>query len=389
MICPNCANESNGSKHCAYCGLRLELDDISVDTPIDVNLDNQGIYEDKFEGENSSYKNVTRYSHLKTNPDKLNKNLKIIIGIVSALAVILTILLVVRLSGGFKGDKSSLKDSPKVLEESNIESIIKEGKEHLESGDYESCESVFKTAIEKDSKNEEARLLYDIVFNYNRAVKKLESKKFEDARTFYEKIPYEYINYSIYEDIEALDDLIYKYENMNEHFETFEKEIKKKDYDEAYLSASFIDKAYLSEVQVLKFDDYMGELNDYLQNEKKKESRILTDSEAKSLITNYYKAYMGAVKTSKSFNHISTYLTGDALLEQKDKYIEDLNLGNEISFEISSFKSFESVDDTTYIIYGALTKTTNSQTENISDTKDVKFTIKYEESSFYISRIEE
>ena len=69
--------------------------------------------------------------------------------------------------------------------------------------------------------------------------------------------------------------------------------------------------------------------------------------------------------------------------------VELLNSGYEISFDISSFKSFEKVDDTTWIIYGALTKNTNNQGENSAITRDVKFTITYEESSFYISRIED
>ena len=387
MICPNCSLESNGAKFCKYCGLRLEIDDISIDTPSEF-TNTQGDYEDKFE-EDTSYKNVVRYSHSKVSPDKVNKNLKITIIIVSVISAILLVLLIVSLLGGFDND-DTLKDVPsQTLNEENIENIITEGKEYLESGDYESCESVFKTAVEKDSDNEEAKLIYDIVFNYNRALKKIEAKKFEDARSFYEKIPYEYINYPIFEDVEDLDELIYKYENMNEHFETFEKEIKKKEYEEAYLSASFIDKAYLSEVQILKFDDYMGELNEYLNNEKKNKERTLTSEKAIDLVKDYYKAYTGAVKTSKGFNHVSTYLTNDALLSEKDKFVSDLNSGYEISFDISSFKSFEKVDDTTWIIYGALTKNTNNQGENSAITKDVKFTITYEESSFYISRIED
>ncbi|MBQ4526958.1 MAG: hypothetical protein II998_02685 [Clostridia bacterium] len=434
MICPNCNTDSKGSKWCVKCGIRLELDDISIDGAFEQNESNNFNHEDNelsypgnFGANNYANSGANNYANSGANnyanggannatqggygrysehgpddyddgyneydeyeSDNSNKKLKIAVAIIAPITVIILAFVILVITGVIdfgssdaKPDKApaSQQSSDKALEEEEITTLMNKGENYMNMGDYEAAESVYKTVVDKDSSNTEASTIYQILYNYNRAVKKLESKKYVDARSLFEKIPNSYINYSISDDVERLDDEIVAFESTNAMFDNLRDYMNYGDYYKAEEIIDLIDEQYLTDSDIKILDRYRVQIEEEMSNDS------FTEVEAEILMNNYCNAYVRSINEN-DFSYVSQYLRGDLYDEQKRmvKYWNDQRAAQ--SFNYVTVDSFRKVSSNKWEI-GVTESETVYLPDGSSDIYTGKwiYTVEYIGSDYYLTHI--
>ncbi|MGG7211243.1 outer membrane protein assembly factor BamD [Clostridium baratii] len=85
-----------------------------------------------------------------------------------------------------------------------IKEKMEEGINNLNNGKYEEAEGDFNNVLELNKENKEAESLVNIIENYFAAKKSFENNDINSAKTFIEKIPSNYTDYKIKDDIDKL-----------------------------------------------------------------------------------------------------------------------------------------------------------------------------------------
>ncbi len=89
-----------------------------------------------------------------------------------------------------------------------IKEKMEEGINNLNNGKYEEAEGDFNNVLELNKENKEAESLVNIIENYFAAKKSFENNDINSAKTFIEKIPSNYTDYKIKDDIDKLKSVI-------------------------------------------------------------------------------------------------------------------------------------------------------------------------------------
>ena len=396
MICPNCKNESHGAKWCPECGLQLEIDDALI-----------GTFEKNEKGDTQKLRPIstpgkeadTPSARLTQNQTKNVKNdgqvsdnsFKILI-ISVCVAVILVLTAIVLIITGVIGPKSNKVQAPPdeiVLENEDTDALFETAMEKIELGDYEEAETIFEAALEADAENDEAKLIYDIVYNYNRALKKIQAKKYEEAREFFDNIPIDYIDYAIKMDVEKLDDEISSFEIAYESFYEVEKCMEDGDYEEALKAIEIIDKNYLTDADCVTLDEYSAEIKQYLKNKENEEaSDDMTKKKAEIIITEYCEDLVMAIN-SRDFSIVEKHISGQLYNDQKKLVQTCIDNGITESFDALIIKNVHKISDTKWKVSVAEGETLyHSDGTKESKTFDWTYTIEFIDSEFYLTKIE-
>ena len=81
---------------------------------------------------------------------------------------------------------------------------MEEGINNLNNGKYEEAEGDFNNVLELNKENKEAENLVNIIENYFEAKKSFDNNDINSANTFVEKIPSNYTDYKIKDDVDKL-----------------------------------------------------------------------------------------------------------------------------------------------------------------------------------------
>lgn len=346
MKCPNCRNESGGQKICPYCGIKLEMDDIVGYNFNDNYNDQRDDYE---EADNAEYENEYESEEdYFEESDSGSKSLKIILSVIIGLGIILTAIVII--GKLMYPQESSVKEvdadaQQTVLEQENVDSMMKKGRTYLASGDYESAEAVYKAIIETDAASDEAQVLYKIVYNYNRALKKLELNKYEDARAIYDRIPLDYMDYPIKEDVEKLDEDITHCETNALIFEEISNYMKDSDYANAVKSIELLDEDCLTDSERDLLAEYKNEIRTSGEVSKPKKSdkpsfsgQSFSADTAEKFLSSYAKAMVSAINED-DFEMVSDYLSGTMHNRQRGLMDSCVSQGITQEFESLSVKA--------------------------------------------------
>lgn len=420
MICPNCKNESNGARWCPHCGLQLEIDDaanvifgqreqqenepaqadaVTHEEVPSASAPQTGYTEDYSTDYSADYSSPpgsygTDYA-APEEEEPSNKKLKIILAIICPITAVVLIFVILAISGVIDfGKTEEVVETQEnvVLEDEDSETLMKTAMNQLKIGDYEEAETVFKAVMEIDPDNEEATVLCQIVYNYNRALKKIQSKKYKEARTFLEKIPAEYMDYSIRTDVENLEDEISAFESAYVTFADIKSYMKSGDYEDAQDAIAIIDDSYLEDSDAALLSEYSIQIKQHLKEEEEekqsKKQNELSEKQAEALITEYCEDYVRAIN-NKDFSIVSKHISGQLYTQQKKQVQSCIDKGITEGLDKVELKTLHQISDTKW-------KAEVSEAETIyyadgtSESKSFEwtYTIEYIDSAFYLTKIE-
>ncbi len=406
MICPNCKTESLGAKWCPECGLRLEIEDVAnIDFNKSEKGDTQKLRPVSFQKE--ELKNPTLTHKDKQGGKKESSGQKktgsrftdngfnywvIAIGVVTVLVVLFIILKLTGVIPTKQPSQLPASNEEVVLEKEDSSTILKTGLDELKLGNYDEAETMFKAVLETDPKNAEANTLYQIVYNYNRSAKKIQSGKYEDAREFFDEIPLDYENYSIKTDIENLDEEISGFEIAYRSFEQVQQHMSEGRYEDALDTISLIDKNFLAKSDAVTLDEYSAEINKYLESQKEENKEASDDDmshkKAEIIITEYCEDLAMAIN-SKDFSIVEKHISGQLYNDQKKNVQNCIDKAMTKSFDKLEIINVYSVSDTKWKVDVSEGETLYHQDgTQTAETRSRTYTIEYIDSEYYLTALE-
>lgn len=99
--------------------------------------------------------------------------------------------------------------------DADVKRGLKNGMTALENGQYEQAKQDFENVLREDKQNVDANRLLSVINNYESAKKEFEEGNLEKAESFINKIPQEYINYKIKDDVKKLQNEINEKKKSN------------------------------------------------------------------------------------------------------------------------------------------------------------------------------
>ncbi len=381
MYCPKCGNKAEG-KQCTYCGAILEIDENFELNPygtsgnnMEDTLSNFSIPEDYYREEASEDAVSAPKGVQKENNNK--KSLIILISVISVAIILAIALIVVKTTGDEKEADSA------AIEVSAVESLKEKGQKYMDTGDYESAEKIYKELMETDD-DKEISTIYKILYNFNRAVLELDDYDYKSASKFFEKIPEEYTEYAIYDDVDMLGDEISRFQAAYEIFESIETFIAEGNYSAAREAIGILDEDALSKENKEALMAFEKEIS---ENEKKEV--VLYEHDAEDLIMGYCDSFVKAVN-QKDFDIVAPYIYENSPMYNEQKALAESYIKDNI---LESFDSFKLVNltkssDTSWQARVSENKTINyPDGEKTSKTYNRIYTIEYIDSSFYLTGV--
>ncbi len=388
MICPNCKKESGGAKWCPHCGLQLEIDSDQISPFSKTEFgDTQKIRPVSDSAEFNETKPI--YTKKKTATGKKKKdgiNPTVLICIITSLVLVVVSLFISGAIGKKEEENPGAEDV--VLEQEDTDTLMEKGMDNLKNAEYDEAETVFKAVLETDPENDEAETLHTIVYNYNRALKKLQSKKFEEARELFDEIPIEYIDYSIRTDVESLDDEILSYETAYKTFENVQNFMKNEKYEDALTESELIDTKYLDDSDVSLLEEYISQIKQYLESENSKDTDEMSFKKAEIILVEYIEDLVMAIN-SRDFSVVESHLAGQLYNDQKKLVQTCIDQGISQGFDSLTVKSITKISDTKWKI-----DVTEAETlyyaDGASEKKsfDWTYTLEYIDSEYLLTKIE-
>lgn len=381
MYCPKCGNKAEG-KQCIYCGAVLEIDENFELNPYDTSkndmedtLSNFTIPEDYYKEETDD--TVSNPKGIQKEDNDSKKSLIILISVISVAIILAIALIVVKTTGGEKETDSA------AVEVSAIESLKEKGQKYMDTGDYESAEKIYKELMETDD-DKEIATIYKILYNFNRAVLELDDYDYKAASKFFEKIPEEYTEYAIYDDVDMLGDEISRFQAAYEIFESIENFIAEGNYSAAREAIGILDEDALSKENKEALMAFEKEIS---ENEKK--DVILSQHDAEDLIMGYCDAFVKSVN-QKDFDIVAPYIYENSTMYTEQKALTESYIKENILESFDSFKlvTLTKSSDTSWQARGSENKTIiYPDGEKTSKTYNRIYTIEYIDSSFYLTGV--
>lgn len=260
-----------------------------------------------------------------------------------------------------------------------------DGIKKLEIKEYETAEACFKQAIDKGYKDKKVDVIYTILSSYNNALKAYNSKEYDDAQEYIDKIPNSYTEYIISHDVDMLKQSMEKHNEAYNSLKRVKTLVEQGKYSDANAVILLIDDSVLSNQQIEEFEETKR-----LITIKQKNENAYYVQKIDNLVKNYVYALCDAVnenqfkplqgclyKDSSIYNTQKSYI---AKVGPKDiyEYVEDYSVSN-----IDWISENECVISTVevYNIYNA----TNYSTQTFKYTYHV---IETEDKQLYLTEIE-
>ena len=189
-----------------------------------------------------------------------------------------------------------------------IKRQLKSGITALNDGKYDEAKEDFEEVIREDKNNGEAQNIITIIDNYENAKKEFEQNKISEAKEYISKIPKEYANYSIKDDIDKLkgevDKKDKKLKDIDVKLQNIDSLIKDKKYGEAQNEADKIDIKDGLKEQEDKLNNYKKIINKKLEEISNKEAeekakKEIKEAEAKKKMLGQKKENEKTVQTNK------------------------------------------------------------------------------------------
>lgn len=136
---------------------------------------------------------------------------------------------------------------------SAVKRYIEQANTSIENKEYDKALLSLELALNEKSDNSEAKRLYGIVANHQKAKKSIEENNLDEAKKILSEIDAEYTNYSIKEDIDSLkvqiDEKEKEVQVINNDITNLNNLIEEKMYDEAKSLIDELNKKSLNENQ--------------------------------------------------------------------------------------------------------------------------------------------
>lgn len=382
MNCPKCGNKSEG-KRCLYCGAILEIDDNFELNPYDMPQSENEDTLISFDTEEILSKeempsDVTSFVQAASKEKPKDKKAAYaLISVIAVIVILLIALILVKTSGKEKQANSA------AIEVSMAETLKEKGERYMDIGDYESAEKVYKELVETDD-DKEFSLIYKILYNYNRAVLELDDYNYKAASKFFEKIPPEYTEYAIYDDVDMLGDEISRFQAAYEIFESIETFIAEKNYSAAKEAIAILDEDALSKEDKEALMAFEKEISESEENEI-----VLYEHDAEDLIMGYCDSFVKAVN-QKDFDIASPYIHKESAMYNEQKSLAESYIKENIQESFDSIKlvTLTKSSDTSWQARVSENKTIiYPDGEKTSKTYNRIYTIEYIDSSFYLTGV--
>lgn len=157
-----------------------------------------------------------------------------------------------------------------------IKRQLESGITALNNGQYDEAKEDFEEVIKEDANNVEAKKFIDVISNYENAKKEFEKNNFDKAKEYISKIPEEYTEYKIKDDIDNLKNEVNKKEKIvkeiDDKLKNIDNLIKGKKYIEAKNIANKLDVKDGLKEQKEKLDNLKKIINERLEEIRKKEA---------------------------------------------------------------------------------------------------------------------
>jgi len=286
-----------------------------------------------------------------------------------------------------KDEKINDEDDTVAYEQKETDKVFKSGMNHMKVGDYEEAEKVFMELIEEEPDNEEYVMLCQIVRNYNRSMEKIRAKDYEQARSYFDKIPEDYVDYAICDDVELLDSKIEKFEVAHEIFGKVEELMDSSCYEDAKKTIDLIDISYLRPQERAALEEYGERIEEYEEKEEESKKYELTSAKAEEIIERFCIAYVDSVN-SGDFSIVSPYIKGNLYTLQKGMVSSLYSQGVEEQFDFLSVVSVQKLSDTKWDV-----KVSEGETifyadgETVSKTYNWTYTVELADGEYYLTVI--
>ena len=374
--CPVCKSKADG-KVCSNCGAVLELDQTYQLNPYDKQKTSRINREDIAEKPQKNYFDFKKTGGKAPNKREVpQKALYILLCLIFVIIVGLIIAI------------NNVSSDIKIKEEQNkkaasTQSLMLKGEKYLKSGNYEDAEKIYKELMET-SDNKEAQTLYKILYNYNMALRKLDDYNFESASRFFDKIPKEYEDYAIAEDIQYLSDEIARFESNYEIFESVEKFFNEDNISGAKAAIEILDEDALSKESI----ERLKEIKEKIEK-KEKTTIVLSEHDAEDLLRLYCDAMVKAINEN-NFDLVLPYIYKDSKMYADQKSLVEKCVSQGIKEEFNSFE-LVSLNKTLDTVWQAEVKESETviSANGEREVKNFKwtYTIEYIDSEFYLTNI--
>lgn len=374
--CPICKSKADG-KVCSNCGAVLELDESYQLNPYDkqkTSRINRDAVTPAPKREQSSHKKPAGKV-----PDKRNVPQKVIYAALCVIFIIIVGLIIAINNVSSDIEKQKELD----IKTAATESLMAKGEKHLKSGNYEDAEKTYKEIMET-SDNKEAQTLYKILYNYNMALRKLDDYNFESAERFFEKIPKEYEDYEIADDVVYLSDEIARFRSAYEIFESVENFFNDDNISGAKAAIEILDEDALSKEN----KERLKEIKEKIEK-KEKTAITLSEHDAEDLLRLYCDAMVKAINEN-NFDLVVPYIYKDSKMYADQKKLVEKCVSQGIKEEFNSFE-LVSLTKSLDTVWQAEVKESETviSANGEREVKNFKwtYTIEYIDSEFYLTNI--
>ena len=394
MLCPKCGKQSDG-KWCSNCGHHLEVTatfaksgefDTARYSPIQSEPVENAYRDDTGVASDNEYYGADRELSPYPYYENSKKNKAMVAGaVVSGIIVFaLIVFFVVKFAlptnkNRDSGDVDGTAKSDGISEDAK--QLYKNAEKYMTIGDYEAAEELYLELTEITD-DDEAMLVYNILYNYNRAYTKSEDCEYEAAKKHFDKIPAQYVDYVISDDVDDLGDEIDAGISAYETFEDIKKYMDDEDFEAASQAAEILEQKYLSKTDKKELDKILEEID-------KAEEASFSTHEAESLLMEYCDAMVEAIN-NMDFGIVSPYIDADSAFYETQRGLVDYCASEGITqtFDSLRVKSLSKIDSKTWEAAVSETETITyddgtEETKNYSWT----YTIKYIDSDYYVAGI--
>ncbi len=374
--CPVCKSKADG-KVCSNCGALLELEENYQLNP----YDKQKTSRINIEAISATTKRK-QYASKKSGgkaPNKREVPQKVLYALLCLICVII-VGLIIAINNVSSDIKTKEEQDKKTA---STQSLMLKGEKHLKSGNYEDAEKIYKELMET-SENKEAETLYKILYNYNMALRKLDDYNFESASRFFDKIPKEFEDYSIADDVVYLSDEIARFESSYEIFESVENFFNQDNISGAKAAMEILDEDALSK----ETRERLKEIKEKIEK-KEKTTIVLSEHDAEDLLRLYCDAMVKAINEN-NFDLVVPYIYKDSKMYAQQKSLVEKCVSEGIKEEFNSFELL-SLTKTLDTVWQAEVKESETviSANGEREVKNFKwtYTIEYIDSEFYLTNI--
>lgn len=200
---------------------------------------------------------------------------------------------------------------------------IEDGRAAFEQKEYEKALTFFKVAIDKNTKDEEVKKLYNIIDTYLKGKALYEEEKYSEAKKLLEDLKVDYTKYIIKGDLDELkknvEEKLTYMEEGNKYIKEVEKYIIEKNPEECKKIIEILEKRELTQEQRLSLEDLkikLNVLNNELAEENKKDEAIKepdkgTINESKEEPVKEEENLTGPLDRDKAVKLVKNYLSNN------------------------------------------------------------------------------